>query len=211
MLSRPLALCAIFVLAATLNGCITQPASVVSEPLQPKPGEPVAYLVGAIGPLNAASATWQDQQVLLRKRGSEYGAAAVWHRQAYWYTPRDIKDSGSASVFVLALKPGDYELYDARFSTLESVPGGGTLSRSQGPREKFNLPLRLEAGKAYYLGEFRSYCVASSGCTYLWRDQRRRDQAIAQLQVPDLPVLQTLPLNLESARPYILPAAQVTP
>jgi hypothetical protein len=211
MLFRPLALCALSVLAATLSGCITQPASVVSEPLQPKPGEPVVYLVGAIGPLNAASATWQDQQLLLRKRGSEYGAAAVWHRKLDRFTPQDVKDSGSASVFVLALKPGDYELYDARFSTLESVSGVGTLSRSQAPREKFNLPLRLAAGKAYYLGEFRSYCVASSGCTYLWRDQRRRDQAIAQLQVPGLPSLQALPLNLDNARPYILPAARVMP
>lgn len=210
MLSRAFALCAFILLAATLNGCIMQPASLVSEPLQPKPGEPVAYLVGAIGPLNAASATWQDQRLLLRKRGSEYGAAAVWHRQGSMLTPQDIKDSGSASVFVLALKPGDYELYDAPFSTLEYIYGVGTLARSQAPREKFNLPLRLEAGKAYYLGEFRSSCFVS-GCAYLWRDQLRRDQPIAHLQVPGLPALQILPLNLENTRPYIVPAAQVTP
>ncbi|MGY4495384.1 hypothetical protein [Pseudomonas sp. TE3610] len=210
MLSRLFALCALTLLAATLTGCITQPAADVSGPLQPHPGEPVAYLVGAIGPLNAASASWQDQRLLLRKRGSEYGAAAVWHHQPTIFTPQDVKDSGSASVFVMALKPGDYELYDAPFSTLDYVPGVGTMARSQAPREKFNLPLRLEAGKAYYLGEFRSYCFAA-GCAYLWRDQLHRDQPLAQRQVPSLPTLQALPLNLNNARPYIVPAEHIAP
>jgi hypothetical protein len=191
-------------LASLLSGCITESASWVSEPLQAKANEPVAYLIGSIGPRSLKLSPADNQRLFIRKRGSQYGAAGIWKMAGAYSTPQDIQDaSGAASVFVLALKPGDYEFYDFQFFSARYTPGLGTVYSSMEAREKFNLPLRLEAGKAYYMGEYRSLCLNGIGCTFLWRDQRARDAAIAQRQVPGLPPLQSLKLDLKSAEPYI--------
>ena len=198
---RPLAL---FLIAAALVGCGTQSASLVSQPLQPGPQEPVAYLVGSIGPQSLAASPAPNQRLLFRKRGSAFGAAGVWLGIARG-TPQDVQDKdGAASVFVLPLKPGDYEFYDFQFFSSSYSPTLGTTYTSLQAREKFNLPLRLQAGKAYYLGEFRSLCLGASLCAFRWRDQLGRDESIARQSVPGLPSLQLLPLDYRSAAPYII-------
>ncbi len=198
---RPLAL---FLIAAALVGCGTQSASLVSQPLQPGPQEPVAYLVGSIGPQSLAASPAPNQRLLFRKRGSAFGAAGVWLGIARG-TPQDVQDKdGAASVFVLPLKPGDYEFYDFQFFSSSYSPTLGTTYTSLQAREKFNLPLRLQAGKAYYLGEFRSLCLGASLCAFRWRDQLGRDEPIARQAVPGLPTLQLLPLDYRSAAPYII-------
>lgn len=199
--SRPLAL---LLLAAALTGCGTQPASMVSAPLLPGPQEPVAYLVGSIGPQSLVASPAPNQRLLFRKRGSAYGAAGIWVGMGK-ETPQDVKDStGAASVFVLPLKPGDYEFYDFQFFSSTYSPYMGTTYTSVQAREKFNLPLRLQAGKAYYLGEFRSLCLGGSLCAFRWRDQQARDEAIARQSVPGLPTLELMPLDYRSAAPYII-------
>lgn len=199
--SRPLAL---FLMTAALTGCGTQPASVVSAPLLPGPQEPVAYLVGSIGPQSLMASPAPNQRLLFRKRGSAFGAAGVWVGMGR-ETPQDVKDSvGAASVFVLPLKPGDYEFYDFQFFSSNYSPTLGTTYTSVQAREKFNLPLRLQAGKAYYLGEFRSLCLGASLCSFRWRDQQARDEAIARQSTPGLPSLELLPLDYRSAAPYII-------
>ncbi|OYU04648.1 MAG: hypothetical protein CFE47_25570 [Pseudomonas sp. PGPPP1] len=199
--SRPLAL---LLLAAALTGCGTQPASMVSAPLLPGPQEPVAYLVGSIGPQSLVASPAPNQRLLFRKRGSAYGAAGIWVGMGK-ETPQDVKDStGAASVFVLPLKPGDYEFYDFQFFSSTYSPYMGTTYTSVQAREKFNLPLRLQAGKAYYLGEFRSLCLGGSLCAFRWRDQLARDEAIARQSVPGLPTLELMPLDYRSAAPYII-------
>ena len=198
--SRPLAL---LLMAAALAGCGTQPASLVSQPLQPGPEEPVAYLVGSIGPQNLKASPAPNQRLLFRKRGSAFGAAGIWVGVGR-ETPQDVKDqTGVASVFVLPLKPGDYEFYDFQFFSSTYSPYMGTTYTSVQAREKFNLPLRLQAGKAYYLGEFRSLCLGAS-CAFRWRDQQGRDEAIARQSVPGLPPLALMPLDYRSAAPYII-------
>lgn len=199
--SRPLAL---FLMTAALAGCGTQPASLVSQPLQPGPQEPVAYIVGSIGPQSLNASPAPNQRLLFRKRGSAFGAAAIWVG-AGQQTPQDVKDaSGAASVFVLALKPGDYEFYDFQFFSSSYSPTLGTTYTSVQAREKFNLPLRLKAGNAYYLGEFRSLCLGASLCAFRWRDQQGRDEPLARHYVPGLPTLELLPLDYRSAAPYII-------
>ncbi|WP_416772956.1 hypothetical protein ACMGT0_13250 [Pseudomonas sp. RHF3.3-3] len=201
---------AIFFLVGLLSGCITHSASLVSDPLQPASGEPVAYLVGSIGPQSFKLSPADNQRLLIRKRGSAYGAAGLWMRGGN-QTPQDIEDGdGAASVFVLPLKPGDYEFYDFQFFSAQYTPGLGTTFTSRQAREKFNLPLRLEAGKAYYLGEFRSMCLMGDRCAFLWRDQLARDGAIALRQQPALPPLQRLNLDLKSAAPYLFIAPTST-
>lgn len=197
---RPLAL---LLIAVALTGCGTQPASLVSAPLQPGPQEPVAYLVGSIGPQSLLASPAPNQRLLFRKRGSEFGAAGVWVGMGQ-QTPQDVKETdGAASVFVLALKPGDYEFYDFQFFSSNYSPTLGTTYTSVQAREKFNLPLRLQPGKAYYLGEFRSLCLGAS-CAFRWRDQLGRDEAIARQSVPGLPPLALMPLDYRSAAPYII-------
>jgi len=191
-------------LSFSLGGCITQSASWVSEPLQPKASEPVAYLVGSIGPLSLKQLAADNQRLYFRKRGSPYGAAGGWKVSGAYLTPQDVEDGiGAASVFVLPLKPGDYELYDFQFFSSRYQPGLGTVFSSVEAREKFNLPMHLEAGKAYYVGEFRSFCVASGYCAFRWNDQSARDAVIAQRQVAGLPTLLPVKLDLKSAEPYI--------
>ncbi|TFY88072.1 hypothetical protein DYL61_24925 [Pseudomonas nabeulensis] len=206
--SRPLAL---LLMAAALTGCGTQPAAVVSEPLLPGPQEPVAYLVGSIGPQSLAASPAPNQRLLFRKRGSAYGAAGVWVGMGR-ETPQDVKDAtGAASVFVLPLKPGDYEFYDFQFFSSNYSPYMGTTYTSVQAREKFNLPLRLQPGKAYYLGEFRSLCLGGSLCAFRWRDQQARDEAIARQSVPGLPPLELMPLDYRSAAPYIIVPQEARP
>lgn len=195
---------ALFLMALALTGCGTQSASLVSQPLQPGPQEPVAYLVGSIGPQNFNASPAPNQRLLFRKRGSAFGAAAVWVGMGQ-QTPQDVKDAaGAASVFVLALKPGDYEFYDFQFFSSSYSPTLGTTYTSVQAREKFNLPLRLQAGKAYYLGEFRSLCLGASLCAFRWRDQHGRDEPLARQYVPGLPSLEVLTLDYRSAAPYII-------
>ncbi|KQM47767.1 hypothetical protein ASE80_14140 [Pseudomonas sp. Leaf15] len=195
---------ALFLMALALTGCGTQSASLVSQPLQPGPQEPVAYLVGSIGPQNFNASPAPNQRLLFRKRGSEFGAAAVWVGMGQ-QTPQDVRDAaGAASVFVLALKPGDYEFYDFQFFSSSYSPTLGTTYTSVQAREKFNLPLRLQAGKAYYLGEFRSLCLGASLCAFRWRDQQGRDEPLARQYVPGLPSLEVMALDYRSAAPYII-------
>jgi hypothetical protein len=191
-------------LAATLSGCITESASWISEPLRPKANEPVSYLVGSIGPQSVKFPAADNQRIFFRKRGSEYGAAGIWKLAGAYSTPQDIQDGvGAASVFVLPLKPGDYEFYDFQFFSARYQPGLGTVFTSAEAREKFNLPMRLEPGKAYYIGEFRSFCLTAGFCAFRWSDQSARDAVVAQRMTPGLPTLQPLKLDLKRAEPYI--------
>lgn len=193
------------VFTGVLTACTSQSSSFVNETLYPSNGAPAAYLVGSIGPMSASLSPAINQRLLFRKRGSEYGAAAIWAGKSGG-TPQDIKDqTGSASVFVLKLKPGDYELYDFQLLYTRYAPGGGTTFTSTQSREKLNVPLRLQAGKAYYLGEFRSKCLNGSFCSFLWRDQLSRDELFARQQAPDLPELQLMNLDFTPAIPFILP------
>ncbi|MFB4252816.1 MULTISPECIES: hypothetical protein [Pseudomonas] len=194
-----------------VSGCISQPAAIVSAPLQPAANEPTTYLVGAIGPqyLGGGGAA-TNLRLLIRKRGSINGAAALWEGDPR-PTPEDIHEPRAAgSVFVMPLKPGDYEFYNFQFWSMVYTPGLGSRLQSQEAREEFVLPLRLEAGKAYYIGEFRSVCSQVTQCFFAWSNQMPRDAVIAQRQVPGLPDLQWMPLDLDKAKPFILPVDKQT-
>ncbi|MCL8299674.1 MULTISPECIES: hypothetical protein [Pseudomonas] len=198
---------------ALLTGCAAKSPVLVTAPLLPAAGDPVAYLVGSIGPLGRDSA-YTNQRILLRKRGSQYGAAAWWGHAEVEHTPKDIEEvrgndknalPGEASVFVMPLKPGDYEFYDFQFFWTGFNGAYSTLQA----REQFLVPMHLEAGKAYYIGEFRSRCLGTSACMFFHGDQQPRDEVIARRQNPGLPTLQALNLNLAPAFPFVttLPVA----
>lgn len=195
---------ALLVCAVLLTACTTHSPNLVSEPLRPASNGPTAYLIGSIGP-DAQNGLYVNQRILLRERGSPYGAAAWWTRTDASETPQDIQDgAGAASVFILPLKPGNYEFYDFQFFSTSYGPYGST-ARSTQAREQFLVPLRLEAGKAYYIGEFRSRCLPGSGCLFINRNQQQRDEPIARRYTPALPPLEYLQLDLKRAYPFILP------
>ncbi|MCQ9471640.1 hypothetical protein NRB15_14965 [Pseudomonas alliivorans] len=184
-------------------GC-TQTASVVSEPLQPAPNAPVAYLVGSLGPKFVNLFPAQRQALLFRKRGSQNGAMGLWTSDFKQKTSDDIQDAdGVASVFVLPLTPGDYEFYDFDLYTLVTS-GQIAYSTSLSAKEKFTRSMHLEPGKAYYIGEFRSTCILQAGCAFLWRNEMARDGVIAKRQHPQMPALQFLPLDLTGTGPFFI-------
>jgi hypothetical protein len=194
---------------ALLTACAAQSPVLVSDPLQPAAGGPVAYLVGSIGPLGRDNA-YTNQRILLRQRGSQYGAAAWWGHAEVAHTPKDIEEvhgsnkkalPGEASVFVMPLKPGDYEFYDFQF--FWSGYNGGY--RSLQAREQFLVPMHLEAGKAYYMGEFRSSCLGVSACLFFHGGKQTRDEVIARRYTPGLPPLLPLNLNMAPAFPFVMP------
>ncbi|BCQ61420.1 hypothetical protein PBOI14_31700 [Pseudomonas sp. Boi14] len=117
-----------------VSGCISQPAAIVSAPLQPAANEPTTYLVGAIGPqyLGGGGAA-TNLRLLIRKRGSINGAAALWEGDPR-PTPEDIHEPRAAgSVFVMPLKPGDYEFYNFQFWSMVYTPG---LAHACNPRKR---------------------------------------------------------------------------
>ncbi len=191
-----------------IAGCGPKSPAIISEPLQPAAGAPITWLVGSLGPAAMDDAA-THQRLMFRPLGAKDGVAAWWGSGAMEYTPADIqgepavrKDSapGTASVFVLPLKPGEYEFYDISFFW----PGGDNLSISA--RKPFSIPMRLEAGKAYYIGEFRSRCEGKGICFFIQRDQKTRDEPIARRYTPNLPVLQSLQLDMKPALPLVFPA-----
>ncbi|WP_455924665.1 hypothetical protein [Pseudomonas putida] len=214
MPSRALYGVALGLCAFALGGCIPQSASLVDTPLQPGAGEPVAYLVGSIGSDNNRLSGGSTQQLLIRKRGSQDQAAARWRKQGFYYTPADVTDAQGdlASVFVLPLKPGDYELYDYRLQSFVG-PASRVMLSIRHAREQFTLPLHLEAGKAYYLGEFRGVCASETRCGFVWRNPLARDEAIARRKTPQLPTLIPTALPMDDAKGVFFPepAHPVTP
>ncbi len=153
---------------------------------------------------------YTNQRIFFRQRGSEYGAAAWWGHADVNHTPKDIPEPGTAgandlvgaaSVFILPLKPGDYEFYDFQFFW----NGYGGSYRAIHAREKFVVPMRLEAGKAYYIGEFRSRCIDTSACYFVHRDRQQRDEVIARRYSPHLPTLESMQLDLLPASPFVIP------
>ncbi|WP_181427858.1 hypothetical protein [Pseudomonas mosselii] len=198
---------------ALIAGCGPVSPAIVSEPLQPAAGGPVSYLVGSIGPA-AEDDAYTHQRIKLRKTDTQENAAAVWGNGLVGNTPSDIKGApvgehyskpGVASVFVLPLKPGHYEIYDTEFYW----PGDDNLSINA--KRKFSVPMDLEPGKAYYLGEFRSRCLQRMLCFFSLRDQRARDEVIARRYSPNLPTLEVLSLDMKPAFPFITSANNPEP
>lgn len=190
---------ALLTLLLGLAGCHSMSPIHIDEELTPNAGSGVAYVVGVVGIWPKAVNTAQEQMLMIRQRGSDNFATARLHNEFYARTPRDVRETGHGigTLFVMPLKPGRYELYNLRFDR------GSSVSWS---REDFTIPFQLEAGKAYYIGDFRAGCVTpgQSTCLFLHSDHLERDSALVRAKYPQVPGLQRLDLpNLYSATPFI--------
>jgi hypothetical protein len=183
-----------------LSGCYSLPSTHVDDELAPTADSGVAYLVGVVGIWPKAAYTAQEQMLMIRPRGSDDFATARLHNQFYARTPRDVRETGHGigSLFVMRLKPGRYEIYNLRFDR-------GT--QRFWSREDFTIGMQLEAGKAYYIGDFRGGCLSptlGAGCVFLHSDHLERDAALVRANYPQVPALQKLDLpNIDTATPFI--------
>lgn len=183
----------------SLSGCYSMSPTHIDDALNPSAGSGVAYVVGVVGIWPQARYGAQEQMIMIRKRGSDDFATARLHNEFYARTARDLRETGRGigTLFVMPLKPGRYEIYNVRFDQ------GRSLSWS---REDFTIGMELEAGKAYYLGDFRAGCLIgrSMPCLFLHSDHLERDAALVRARYPQVPGLQRLDMpNLYTATPFI--------
>ena len=165
-----------------------------------------AFLVGAVG-IAGTSAVKPDQaRLFLRQRGQEefinVGIMDDWAVK----TSHQIRqpDGSKATLFALPLKPGQYELY-----TLSFHFGGSWIT----PRETFSVPLQIEAGKTYYLGDFRAECVwrkparrrdNGTACRFIRHQSLEAQQAQLRQLFPQIGTVEALNLRLAPAAPFII-------
>ncbi|MGC5702807.1 hypothetical protein J4P02_21620 [Pseudomonas sp. NFXW11] len=194
---RPLVLLAALL---ALSGCYSLSSTKIAESMSPDPQSGVAYVVGVVGIWPKAVHTAKEQMLMIRPRGGDGFASARLYNEIYGRTPRDVRETwhGIGSLFVMPLKPGRYEIYNLHFDR------GNATSWS---REDFSIPLELEAGKAYYLGDFRAGCLSASGakCVFLHSDHLERDAALVRAKYPQVPSLQRVDLEkMEELTPLIV-------
>lgn len=190
---------AVLTLLLGLSGCYSLSPTQIDDELAPSADSGTAYLVGVVGIWPKASYAAQEQMLLIRKRGSDEFASARLHNEFYARTARDVRETGHGigTLFVMPLKPGRYEIYNVRFDRGRSVSWS---------REDFTIGMQLEAGKAYYIGDFRAGCVSptDSTCLFLHCDHLERDAALVRARYPQVPGLQRLDMpNLYTATPFI--------
>lgn len=182
-----------------LSGCYSMSPTHIDDELKPTADSGVAYVVGVVGIWPKTRFSAKEQMLMIRKRGSDDFATARLYNEFYARTERDVRetDHGIGTLFVMPLKPGRYEIYNVRFDRGQSV----TWSR-----EDFTIGMQLEAGKAYYLGDFRAGCLigVQPSCLFLHSDHLERDAALVRAKYPHVPGLQRLDMpNLDSITPFI--------
>jgi len=192
-------LTAVLTMLLALSGCYSMSPTHIDDELQPTADTGVAWLVGVVGIWPKAEFAAQEQMLMIRKRGSDEFATARLHNEFYARTARDVRETGHGigTLFVMPLKPGRYEIYNVRFDQGRSVSWS---------REDFTVGLQLEAGKAYYIGDFRAGCLIgrNSNCMFLHSDHLERDAALVRAKYPQVPGLQRLDMpNLYTATPFI--------
>lgn len=187
------------ILMLLASGCYSLPEAEIDPALQAEPGEPVSYLVGVVGVWPDAAYAAHEQNILIRRRGGDAMASARLLNRVYARTKRDLRETnkGIGTLFVMPLKPGMYELHNVLFRW-RSAP--------RWAKEDFSIPLPLEPGKAYYIGDFRAACMISrNSCIFLHSSHLQRDQALVRAKHPELPELTPMPLkHLESAYPLVI-------
>ncbi|MCW2290015.1 hypothetical protein M2262_000065 [Pseudomonas sp. BIGb0408] len=183
-------------LLLNLVGCYSLSPIDIDKSLRPAEGGATSYLVGVVGVWPDAKYSPHEQSILLRQKGGGGSASARLRNNVHLRTTRDIRDGrrGIGTLFVMPLKPGRYELYNVLFRR-----GDGTGWK----REDFSIPLQLEPGKAYYIGDFRAACIdLNARCSFIHSYHAERDQALVTSKHPELPPLQVLELkHMDGAYP----------
>lgn len=187
------------VLALGLSGCYSLSPTAIDRELAPRKGESVSYLVGVVGVWPDSAYGAHEQSILIRRPGEQASASARLVNRVSTRTKRDLRETkrGIGTLFVMPLKPGRYEIHNVLFRWQSST---------RKSRKDFSIPLLLEPGKAYYVGDFRAACMqVRTLCTFLHSSHLERDQALVRENYPELPALQPVELEqMESAFPVLV-------
>lgn len=204
MFERLSAWTVITLVCAMFTGCHSLPSVTVDSKIKGT-GDEVGYLVGSVGITAASKISPMEQSLLFRKRGTSQMASAKL-LDNWMVKSKQLKDStGKASLFAIPLKPGHYEMYNINFNV------NGFLIWK---KEDFSIPLKVEAGQAFYLGDFRSNCVyrpperrSQNGtqCYFIRTNQLERDKHLLAAEYPRLPEIQAVELKqIDTALPVIM-------
>lgn len=185
-------------LLGLVSGCQTlSPVRVASEITPAKDDPNGGYLVGVIGVSPDSKFSAINQSLFIRKRGTDHTAQAYMMDNWMIGTKREKQGDSKVSYFAIPLMPGDYEIYNFRFLVDRT-----TLWK----KEDFSVPLRVEPGKAYYVGDYRSNCFAFNSrllCNFLRSDNLAQDSVKLRQEYPYLPDIESLEVNLQDAYPLI--------
>lgn len=185
-----------------MSGCYNLATSKATPGLRPTGTADASYVVGVIGVSQESQFRPNEQRLHLRMKGAKDWALIRMKQEPTGRTPFDIEEGGRGvgSLFALALKPGDYEIYYMRLQS------GGSQIWS---KREFSVPFSIEAGKAFYIGDFRSSCISRSlakgQCHFLYESRFERDEPLLRKQFPHLPSIQLLKLkDFVGAFPFII-------
>nr|WP_298165780.1 hypothetical protein [uncultured Pseudomonas sp.] len=192
----------LFCSTLAMSGCYNLATSKATPGLRPSGGADTSYVVGVIGVSQESQFRPNEQRLHLRMKGAKDWALIRMKQEPTGSTPFDIEEGGRGvgSLFALALKPGDYEIYYMRLQS------GGSQMWS---KREFSVPFSIEAGKAFYIGDFRSSCLSRSlargQCHFLYDSRIERDKPLLMKKFPYLPAIQQLQLqDFSDAFPFIV-------
>ena len=194
-------------LMSLLSGCYSlSPVRVAAELSPAQDDSNAGYLVGVVGVSSVTKISADVQSLFIRKRGTAHTAQAYLIDNWMLSTKQEKQENGKAGYFVMPLTPGEYEIYNVQFKM-----GGTTMWK----KEDFSVPMKVEPGKAYYIGDYRSNCFnlglgrgSRTVCQFLRSNNFAQDSVKLRQQYPHLPDIEPIDLgNLEVARPFIMNAS----
>ena len=146
-------------LVALISGCADLPAR-IPDSLQPGDGEH-GYIIGSIGIKTAGhnQNKFELSQIHIRKKGETDGITIPFRQPGIIHTPdTDDKNHEVTKKFILKVKPGNYEIYNASFKY-----DGSLYKRFFYSRRKFSIPITVKKNKASYIGKFIAHAYKVKG------------------------------------------------
>jgi hypothetical protein len=177
-----------------ITGCTPFKTFSIAEQLSPNTKEQPAYLIGSFG----VNTEGDDNApygvfglIFSPKGGNENGYLRYLSSNKIQYlSPIEYETSqNQGRTFVVALRPGEYELHSAIVNQIDSI-----IKHSFSAKRSYSLPFTLKAGRALYIGEFIAYGKWSRnkildnpiGIYFVRSDNIERDKSIILATHPEL-------------------------
>ncbi len=170
--------------------------------------EDAAYLIGSIGFRSSGEhkSVNNFSRLIYRRKGVEHRGDIVMSQS--WMFPVEIhyeEPGRKGRMFALPLQPGEYELVNVHF-----YYNNGQVEKSWEAKEDFSVPFSMEAGKAYYIGDFlaRGYwgknifgITIPAGGHFVHRYNLGRDLPLLKAKFPELAEKDVVTLDLDAEVP----------
>ncbi len=149
------------VITVGVSACVTFNIAEIPNELAPVANEREAYLIGTIGVQTEGdeSSPIGLYSLLFRAAGGSHSGSITFRQVDFTHTPVVYRTSdGIGGVFVVALRPGNYEFHNVRFYYHIGL-GHQTISA----KRNFSIPFTLRPGRALYIGELTARATWSRG------------------------------------------------